>query len=347
MKPPSDILYSVLDLSPICQGGTAAHALRNSLDLARHAERWGYHRYWVAEHHNMPGIASAATAVVIGHIAAGTSRIRVGSGGVMLPNHAPLVIAEQFGTLEALFPGRIDLGLGRAPGTDQATTHALRRHRPNAADAFPQEVRELQGYFAPGRPSQLVRAVPGQGLDVPLYLLGSSTFGAQLAAELGLPFAFATHFAPDALHDAIVLYREGFQASAALEAPHLMMGLNVFAAETDAEARLLFSSLQQQFLNLIRGHPRELPPPASHVEWSEPEERYIERMLRYAVIGSPETIRRRLAEIIEETGANEIIATAQIYDHAARLRSFEIAAEVFRDINRARAGGAAPLTKAA
>lgn len=332
MKPRSELLYSVLDLAPIRQGGNAAEAFRNSLDLARHAERWGYHRFWVAEHHNLPGIASAATAVVIGHIAAGTSRIRVGSGGIMLPNHAPLVVAEQFGTLESLFPGRIDLGLGRAPGTDPPAAQALRRHRPDAADRFPEEVRELQDFLGPARPGQLVRAVPGQGLEVPLYLLGSSTFSARLAAELGLPFAFAAHFAPDSLLEALDLYREGFRPSAALAAPHVMVGMNVFAADTDGEGRLLASSLQQQFLNLVRGQPRELPPPALRIDWSLAEQAYLGRMLRYAAIGSPATVREKLESVIAETEADEIIVTAQIYDHPARLRSFEIAAGIFREL---------------
>ena len=251
---------SVLDLAPIVEGGDAADAFRRSLDLARHAERWGYRRYWLAEHHGMPGIASAATAVVIGHVAAGTSTIRVGAGGIMLPNHAPLVIAEQFGTLASLFPGRIDLGLGRAPGSDQLTTRALRRN-PLAADTFPDDVVELMGYFRPPHPRQLVRAVPGAGLDVPIWILGSSLFGAQLAAELGLPYAFASHFAPAALTEALEVYRARFKPSAQLERPYVMLGVNVFAAETDDEGRRLFTSLQQAFVNLRRGHPGPLPPP--------------------------------------------------------------------------------------
>jgi luciferase family oxidoreductase group 1 len=326
-------LFSVLDLSPIVQGGSAARALQCTLDLAQHAERWGYHRYWVAEHHNLPGIASAATAVVIAHVAAGTSRIRVGSGGIMLPNHSPLVIAEQFGTLESLFPGRIDLGLGRAPGGDQVTAAALRKKvGPGGADTFPADVRELLGYFRPSAPGQLVRAVPGAGLDVPLYMLGSSDFGARLAAELGLPFAFASHFAPAYLHEALAVYRGEFRPSPALARPHVIVGVNVFAAETDAEARRLFTSLQQQFLNLVRRLPRELPPPVDSMEdlWDPAEEIHARRMTRCSAVGAPETVRAALEAIHADTKADELIVTAQIYDHAARLRSFELAAEVLR-----------------
>src|SRR5690349_9718121 len=257
---------SVLDLAPIVEGGDVAQALHNSLDLARHAERWGYRRYWLAEHHNMPGVASAATAVVIGHVAAGTSTIRVGAGGIMLPNHAPLVIAEQFGTLESLFPGRIDLGLGRAPGTDQTTARALRRTLAGDVDAFPQDVIELLGYLGPPAPGQAVRAVPGAGLGVPVWILGSSLFGAQLAAALGLPFAFASHFAPRMLAQALEVYRSGFRPSASLERPYVMLGVNVFAAESDAEARRLFTSLEQAFVNLRRGRPGLLPPPVADFE---------------------------------------------------------------------------------
>src|SRR3954471_3582397 len=257
---------SVLDLAPIREGATAADAFRNSLDLARHAERWGYRRFWLAEHHNIPGIASAATAVVIGHVAGGTSRIRVGAGGVMLPNHAPLVIAEQFGTLASLYPGRIDLGLGRAPGGDRQTTHALRRNLDGTEDDFPRDVAELQSYFRPARPGQAVRAIPGEGLDVPIWLLGSSDFSARLAAELGLPFAFASHFAPDYLLPALELYRENFKPSERLAEPYAMVGVNVIAGDTDAQARRLFTSLQQQFLNMVRGKPGQLPPPVDDMD---------------------------------------------------------------------------------
>ena len=327
---------SVLDLSPIPEGGTAADALRNSLDLARHAERWGYRRYWVAEHHNMPGIASAATAVVIGHIAAGTSSIRVGAGGIMLPNHSPLVVAEQFGTLESLHPGRIDLGLGRAPGTDFQTTRALRRDAAAGGSAsldhFPDDVRELQAYFGPVRAGQVIRAVPGAGLDVPLWLLGSSLFSAQLAAAMGLPFAFASHFAPDLMFAALEAYRREFVPSAQLAQPYAMLGINVFAAATDAEAQRLFTSVQQAFINLQRGRPGPLPPPVDSMEgiWSEAEEAALERRLACSVVGSPETVARGLTELVAIAAPDELIATAMIFDHAARLRSFEILADAAR-----------------
>jgi luciferase family oxidoreductase group 1 len=323
------IPFSVLDLSPILQGSDASESFRNTLDLARHAERWGYHRYWLAEHHNMPGIASAATAVVIGHVAGGTSTIRVGAGGVMLPNHAPLVIAEQFGTLAALYPGRIDLGLGRAPGTDPLTARALRRNLEGSADSFPQDVVELQSYFRPATSHQAVRAVPGAGLNVPLWLLGSSLFSAQLAAALGLPFAFASHFAPDHMMTALRVYRTQFKPSEALERPYAMLGINVFAAETDAEAQRLFTSLQQQFVNLRRGHPGPLQPPVDSMEgrWSMMEKASLEHIMACSVIGSPETVRQGLAAFLERTGADELMVTAQIFDHAARLRSFELVAE--------------------
>ena len=328
------MLASVLDLSPIIEGGDAASAFRNTVDLAQHAEQWGYHRFWLAEHHNLPGIASAATSVVIGHVAGQTKNIRVGAGGIMLPNHAPLVIAEQFGTLESLYPGRIDLGLGRAPGSDQLTARALRRYLGSSGDTFPQDVLELQSYFLPAKPGQAVQAVPGAGLNVPLYLLGSSDFSARLAAELGLPFAFASHFAPDYLEVALELYRRNFQPSAALVRPHAMIGVGVFAAETDSVARRLFSSAQLQFLNLIRGRPGKLPPPVDRVAdyCSAAELAAIDQRTRCSAVGSPETVRRRLKELLEQTRADEMIATAQIFDHAARLRSFEIAAEQFRTI---------------
>lgn len=329
--------YSVLDLCPIVQGSDAAAAFRNSVDLARHAEAWGYTRFWLAEHHAIPGVASAATAVVIGHVAGGTSRIRVGAGGIMLPNHAPLVIAEQFGTLAAMYPGRIDLGLGRAPGSDQETARALRRYF-GQSDSFPQDIEELRAYFAPPRPGRAVRAIPGEGLDVPLYILGSSDFGARLAARLGLPYAFASHFAPDAIDVALRLYREGYQPSARNPRPYAMIGLNVVAADTDAEARRLFTSLQQQFLNLIRGVPGEVPPPVDTMDgrWLPHEQAYIERMGRFSVVGSPATVREGIARVLAYTRADEIIATAQIFDHAARVRSFEIAAEVFQALGGVR-----------
>ncbi|MFP2912570.1 LLM class flavin-dependent oxidoreductase [Pyxidicoccus sp. 3LFB2] len=324
------IPFSVLDLSPITQGSDAGQALRNTLDLARHAERWGYKRFWLAEHHNMTGIASAATSVVICHVAGGTSTIRVGAGGVMLPNHAPLVIAEQFGTLEALFPGRIDLGLGRAPGTDQRTARALRRDMMNSADSFPQDVQELQAWFEPARPQQAVRAVPGAGLKVPLWLLGSSLFSAQLAAALGLPFAFASHFAPDHMMQALHLYRTQFKPSESLQRPYAMLGINVFAADTDTEAQRLATSIQQAFVNLQRGTPGPLQPPVDSMEGrlNELERSFLEHMLSCTVVGSPATVRRGLEAFIERTGADELMVTGQIYDHAARLRSFEITAQV-------------------
>jgi luciferase family oxidoreductase group 1 len=319
---------SILDLAPVPMGSTPGQALRNSLDLARRAETLGYTRYWLAEHHNMVGIASAATAVAIGFIAGGTRTIRVGSGGIMLPNHSPLVIAEQFGTLESLYPGRIDLGLGRAPGSDQHTTRALRRS-PQSADAFPNDVLELQALLDDTQPGQLVQAVPGTGLKTPLWILGSSLFGAQLAAMLGLPFAFASHFAPDALHQALSLYRAQFQPSAQLQRPYAVVGANVFAAETDAEARRLFTSAQQSFTNLVRGTRLQLRPPIDDIEtyWTPAEKQQASRMLTYSFVGSRETVTRGLETFIAETGADEVIVAAAIYDHQARLRSYEILAE--------------------
>ncbi len=325
--------FSLLDLSPIIEGGDAALGFRNTLDLARHAERFGYHRFWMAEHHNMPGIASAATSVLIGYVAGGTRTIRVGAGGIMLPNHAPLAIAEQFGTLAALYPGRIDLGLGRAPGSDQLTARALRRNLGSSGDTFPEDVAELQGYFAPARPGQALQAVPGAGADVPIYLLGSSDFSARLAAEMGLPFAFASHFAPEYLEVALALYRHHFQPSAALTQPHAIVGAGVYAAETDAEAERLATSAQLQFLNLVRGRPGKLPPPVESMDglWSAGERAAVQQRTRCNAVGSRETVRRQLAALLELTAADEIIATAQIYDHAARVRSFEIGAEVLRE----------------
>ncbi|RAK61872.1 LLM class flavin-dependent oxidoreductase [Phenylobacterium hankyongense] len=320
---------SVLDLSPILQGSNATQSLRNSRDLAQHAERLGFHRYWLAEHHNMPGIASAATSVVIGYVAEGTSTIRVGAGGVMLPNHAPLVIAEQFGTLEALYPGRIDLGLGRAPGTDQITARALRRTLVGDVDRFPQDVLELMAYFQEPQPGQAVRAYPGAGLKVPVWILGSSTYGAQLAAALGLPYAFASHFAPAQMEEAIALYRARFEPSEQLDKPCVMLGLNVVAAETDAEAKRLFTSLQQAFLNLRTGHPSPLPPPVDDIDArfaAAGMSPGMQGALASAVVGAPETVRRGLDDFVRRHQPDEIIVTAQIYDHAARVRSFEIVA---------------------
>lgn len=321
---------SVLDLAPIVVGASAADAFRNTLDLARHAERWGFKRYWLAEHHNMPGVASAATAVVIGHVAAGTTTIRVGAGGVMLPNHSPLVIAEQFGTLESLFPGRIDLGLGRAPGTDPNTARALRRRADLDAENFPDDVVELQAYFRDAAPGQMIRAVPGAGLKLPIWLLGSSLFSAQLAAALGLPFAFASHFAPDLLLPALQIYRAHFKPSDALAQPYTMAGVGVFAADTDAQARRLITSAQQQFLNLRRGRPGPVPPPVDRMDdlWSPAERAGVDHALRYAIVGTPHAVMQGLDAFIAETRVDEVMITAQIYDHAARLRSYEIVAAV-------------------
>jgi luciferase family oxidoreductase group 1 len=323
------IPLSVLDLAPIVEGGDAAQALRNSLDLAQHAEQWGFNRFWLAEHHSMPGIASAATSVVIAHVAGGTSTIRVGAGGIMLPNHSPLVIAEQFGTLAALFPGRIDLGLGRAPGSDQITVRALRRS-PASAETFPEDVAELMAYFKTPMPGQGVQAVPGGGLEVPIWILGSSLFGAQLAAHMGLPFAFASHFAPALMHQAIELYREGFRPSEQLDRPYVMLGVNLIAADTDDEARLLFTSLQQAFLNLRRGRPGRLPPPDAGFEARlAPFERsMLDQVLASAIVGSQEVVRQGLEKFVDSTRADELMLTAQIFDHTARLRSYEIVSEV-------------------
>ena len=323
------IPFSILDLSPIVQGATPTDAFRNSLDLAQHAEKWGYRRYWLAEHHNMPGIASAATAVVIAHVAGGTSTIRVGSGGVMLPNHAPLVIAEQFGTLASLYPGRIDLGLGRAPGTDPLTTRALRREM-NAADQFPRDVQELIAYFQPPEPSQRIRAIPGEGIDLPVWLLGSSLFSAQLAAVLGLPFAFASHFAPADLLEALEVYRRHFKPSKQLERPYAMVGANVIVADNDPAARRLFTSVQQSFTNLRRSNPSQLPPPIDDIDtyWSPIERAYCNQALAYSFVGSPETVARGVQSFADATQADELIITGHIYDHRARLRSFELAAQV-------------------
>ena len=329
---------SILDLAFVGEGATPADALRNTLDLAQHAERWGYHRFWLAEHHNMIGIASAATSVVIGYVAAGTGTIRVGAGGIMLPNHSPLVIAEQFGTLATLFPRRIDLGLGRAPGTDAATVRALRRD-PASADSFPQDVLELKALLDPPQPGQAVLAVPGAGTRVPLWILGSSLFGAQLAAALGLPYAFASHFAPGALMQALEVYRTNFRPSEALQRPRVMVAANVVAADTEPAARRLFTSMQQQIVNLLRGTRGRLPPPIDDIEtyWSPLEKAQASRMLACSFVGSRSRVRDGLARFKEETNADEIIVAAAIHDHRARLRSYEILAEL-RDELPARSG---------
>jgi luciferase family oxidoreductase group 1 len=325
--------FSVLDLAPVTQGSHAGQAFANSLDLARHAEALGYTRYWLAEHHNMPGIASAATAVLIGHIAGGTSTIRVGAGGIMLPNHAPLQVAEQFGTLASLYPDRIDLGLGRAPGTDQATARALRRYY-DGADSFPQDVAELLHYFEPVQPGQAVRAVPGTGLDVPVWLLGSSLFSARLSAAMGLPFAFASHFAPDAMDEALTLYRRDFKPSARLPRPHAMLALNVVAADSSAQARRLFTTQQQSFVNLRRGMPGLIPPPIDDIEnfWTPLEKAGVAQALACAVVGDPGEVREGIAAFIARHRPDEVMITANIYEHAARLYSFELAARACKAI---------------
>ena len=323
---------SILDLVPVILGETPREALRKSLELIQHAERLAYKRYWVAEHHNMTGIASAATAVVIGYLAGGTSTIRVGSGGIMLPNHSPLVIAEQFGTLESIYPGRIDLGLGRAPGTDPRTVRALRR-APGRADDFPQDVVELQKLLAAPESGQAVRAVPGAGTEVPIWILGSSTFGAQLAAQLGLPYAFASHFAPDALLSALDVYRREFKPAKQLDQPYAMAGVNVVAAESDEEARHLFTTVQQSFTNLVRGAGGKLQPPIDNIDdyWTPVEKQYASQMLKYSIAGSAETVARELANFVALTNADELMVVTHIYDHAARLRSYEIVAEAVRN----------------
>ncbi len=328
------IPFSVLDLSPITEGSDAAQSFRNTLDLAQHAEGWGFNRYWLAEHHGMPGIASAATAVLIGHVAGGTTRIRVGAGGIMLPNHSPLLIAEQFGTLEALYPGRIDLGLGRAPGSDQATARALRRNLMSDADEFPSDVVELMDLMS-DQPRRTIRAVPGQGAKVPVWILGSSLFGAQLAAMLGLPYAFASHFAPAQMMQAIEVYRQNFKPSAQLARPYVMLGFNVFAADTDDEAQVRATSMQQAFVNLRSGRPGRLPPPRpGYREQAGPAEKaLLDSVLSCATIGSPATVREGLRAFIERTGANELMITSQMFDHAARLRSYEIAAQARRELS--------------
>lgn len=323
------ISFSVLDLAPITVGGSPAEALRNTLNLAQYAERWGYNRFWLAEHHNMAGIASSATSVVIGYVAAGTSTIRVGSGGIMLPNHAPLVIAEQFGTLESLFPGRIDLGLGRAPGTDQLTAFALRRERRSDGQDFPEQLAELRDYFSPLE-TKPVRAIPGEGLKVPIWLLGSSGFSAKLSGELGLPFSFASHFSPEYTLPALDLYRRSFRPSEQLKEPYVMVGVNVIAADDDERANYLATSMQQQFLNLIRNKPGQLQPPVESMDalWSPYEKSILDKQLGSSIVGGPSTVKEKLQKFLDETEADEMIVNAMIYDHKERLRSFEIVAEV-------------------
>ena len=322
--------FSILDLSPITEGGDAGQALRNSLDLARHVEALGYRRFWMAEHHNLPGIASAATAVALAHVAAGTTHIKVGAGGIMLPNHAPLLIAEQFGTLAALHPGRVELGLGRAPGSDQVTARAVRRALLGTEESFPREIVELMGYFKPPEPGQAVIAVPGAGLEVPIWILGSSLYGAQVAAYLGLPFAFASHFAPAMMMDAVRVYRERFRPSEQLANPNVMLGIVVVAAASDEEARFLFSSLQQSSLNNRTGRRGRVPPPVENFEARlDPYARLIlDDALRCAIVGGPDRVRSGLEDFVRRTGADELMVTANIFDHAQRKRSFEIVAEV-------------------
>ena len=327
---PQMIPFSVLDLSPIMQGSDAAQSFRNTLDLAQHAERWGYQRYWLAEHHGMPGIASAATSVLIGHVAGGTHTIRVGAGGIMLPNHSPLLIAEQFGTLESLYPGRIDLGLGRAPGSDPVTARALRRNQVNDGEQFPRDVLELMDYFSADSKNP-VHAVPGRGLDIPIWILGSSLYGAQLAATFGLPYAFASHFAPQQMMQAIALYRALFQPSERLAKPYVMLGFNVVAADSDDEAAYQATSMQQAFVNLRSGRPGRLPPPVrDYAKNVAPAERaLLDSVLTCSAIGSPRIVRDSLNAFIERTGADELMIAAQIFDHGARLRSFEITSGLF------------------
>lgn len=329
----SETPLSILDLVPVLEGGTPADSFRNTLDLAQHAEKWGYHRYWLAEHHNMPGIASSATSVVIGYVAAGTSSIRVGSGGIMLPNHSPLVIAEQFGTLESLYPGRIDLGLGRAPGTDQPTARALRRENRSSGEDFPELLAELRRYFqspTDGAEMPRVRAFPGEGLNIPIWLLGSSLFNAQLAGMLGLPFAFAGQFSPDHILSALRLYRSVFRPSEVLDKPHAMVGINVIAADDEAEARRLSTSQQQSFLSLIRGKPQKLQPPVDSMEdlWADYEKASIEAQLKATIVGDPAQVKEQLQAFLDETQADELIINGAVYDHQARLRSYEIISEI-------------------
>jgi luciferase family oxidoreductase group 1 len=332
MKSLKQTPLSVLDLSPIVVGGSAADAFHRSLDLAQHVEKRGYNRYWLAEHHSMPGIASAATSVVIGYVAGGTSKIRVGSGGIMLPNHAPLVIAEQFGTLASLYPGRIDLGLGRAPGSNQATARALRREISDDGSEFPRQLNELRVFLQPVSSEAQVQAIPGEGLDIPIWLLGSSSYSAQLAGQLGLPFAFAGQFSPDYMLTALQLYRQSFRASEALAAPYAMVGVNVFAAPTDDEALHLATSQQQMQLSLVRGRPGKLPPPIDNMDesWLPHERMSVESMLRASIVGNPDTVKTKLQDFLETTQADEIIINTMVYDHAARVRSYEIVADVWQ-----------------
>lgn len=327
------VRFSILDLSPITEGSDAAQSFKNTLDLARHAEVWGYNRFWLAEHHGMPGIASAATSVLIGHVAGGTKSIRVGAGGIMLPNHSPLVIAEQFGTLESLYPGRIDLGLGRAPGSDQITAQALRRNLAAGAESFPQDVMELLEYFSES-PQQPVRAVPGTGLKVPVWILGSSLFGAQMAAAFGLPYAFASHFAPQQMQEAIQQYRRYFRPSQYLAQPYVMLGFNVIAAETDEEAKLLATSGQQAFVNLRTGRPSKLKPPVQgYFESLDPmAQTMLQQVLACSAVGSRDTVAVALEKFIAETGADELMISGHIYDHAARLQSYEITDKIRKSL---------------
>jgi luciferase family oxidoreductase group 1 len=322
------IPLSVLDLAPIAEGGDAATALANARDLAMAAERLGYRRFWMAEHHSMPGIASAATAVALCHVAGGTSTIRIGAGGIMLPNHSPLQVAEQFGTLESLFPGRIDLGLGRAPGTDQAAAFAMRRNLDNDPNAFPRDVVELLNYFQPGEAGQRVRAIPGEGLDVPVWILGSSLYGAQLAAQLGLPYAFASHFAPQQMMAAVSLYRERFEPSRWLDRPYVMLGFNVFAADSDDEGQLLATSLQQAFVALRTGQPGKLKPPVAGYAESLPldQRALLDQLLSCSAIGSSATVKAAVEAFVQRSAADELMVTSQIFDHQARLRSYELLA---------------------
>lgn len=322
------IPFSILDLAPIVEGGNPGQSFRNARDLAQHAERWGYHRFWMAEHHSMPGVASAATSVALGYVAEGTKSIRIGAGGIMLPNHAPLVIAEQFGTLESLFPGRIDLGLGRAPGTDQAAAYALRRNLNSDVNQFPRDVVELMNYFK-GAPGERVRAIPGEGLDIPIWILGSSLFGAQLAAILGLPFAFASHFAPEQMMEAIHVYRSSFKPSEQLDRPYVMLGFNAFVGESDEEGRYLATSMLQAFVNLRSGRPTPLQPPVSnYYETLEPHWRaQLGHVI--AAAGSPSTAKAAIEAFVERTGADELMIASQIFDHQKRLRSYELLAGLF------------------
>lgn len=325
-----NIKYSVLDLAPITKGSSPSEAFLNTKDLAQHAEKWGYNRVWLAEHHSMPGIASSATSVVMGYVAAATKKIRIGSGGIMLPNHAPLVIAEQFGTLEAMYPGRIDLGLGRAPGTDQLTAMALRRDSRSSGHDFPQQLEELRGYLDANSKFNKVRAIPGEGQDIPIWLLGSSGFSATLAGQLGLPFSFASHFSPENTLPALERYRQYFEPSAVLDKPYVMVGVNVVAADTTEEAKILSTTHQQQFLSLIRNRPSQIQPPVETMEgiWNPLEKESILNQLKSTIIGKPEEVKEKLQAFAEETDADELIINSTIYDHKARLRSYEIVAEV-------------------